>query len=179
MPPASKTLFAPKQLSPFYIMLALAAGTRLEEKVHDITQQKESVKKQNKIYIPALDQIAGYKMMQTGTLETLKTNLFYDYFSELPDVQTLLKLIRITGVDSMENIKMEVFMDKAKTLIKKLEPEYLEKIKLTTQFVEIDRREDNTLGGDQFKGNFGVYNFYKEGTPIPGLEVRLTFSQSK
>ncbi len=179
MPQVSKTLFAPKQLSPFYIMLALAAGTRLEEKVHDITKQKESVKKQNKIYIPELDQIAGYKMMQTGTLETLKTNLFYDDFSELADVTNLLKLIRITGIDSIENIKMEVFMDKAKALIKKLEPEYLKKTKITTQFGEIDKREDNTLGGDQFKGNFGVYNFYKEGILIPGIQVRLTFSKLK
>ena len=179
MPQASKTLFAPKQLSPFYIMLAIAAGTRLEEKVHDMTKQKDLVKKQNKIYIPELDQIAGYKMMQAGTLDTLKTNLFYDDFSELVDIQNLLKLIRITGVDSMDNIKMEVFMDKAKTLIKKLEPEYLKKIKITTRFDEIDKREDNTLGGDQFKGNFGVYNFYKEGILIPGIQVRMTFSKLK
>lgn len=178
----NKDIFAPQELFPIHLLLALAAGTRQEVKQDPITKKESSVTKRNKVYIPDLRMFLGYKIMQAGKLEDLKEKLLFKSFSQNNDFQTVLKLISIKGKEDFSKITT-AFMQKATGEILSLTKKHFFnsgiRILQVKDEVTEKRAEGSVTLGENYKGNYGIYELEVDGKIIEGLRMRLDFTTSK
>lgn len=174
----AKDIIAPKELYPIHILLAIAAGTRQEQVEDLITKKPKIVTKQNKVYIPEIRMFLGFKIMEVGTLDLLKSKLLFDNFSQSEDVQKLLKLICIKGEDDFSKITT-AFMQKADGDIQSLTHQHFYKSGIRVKRADVEKRPEGNTLGDKFKSNYGIYELFEDGELIGNLQVRLAFSTLK
>ncbi|AIL12447.1 hypothetical protein IM40_01170 [Candidatus Paracaedimonas acanthamoebae] len=176
----AKDVFAPKELYPTHILLALAAGTTQGIEQNPITGKDQIVVKYNKVYIPELKMFLGFKIMEAGKLEDLKSKLLFDNFAQSEKVKTLLKLICIKGKGDFSKI-IPTFMQKAQDDIQSLTHEHFHKSRIRIKRDEVEKRPEGNTLGEKYKSNYGIYEIFEEGNsdPIPNLRVRVAFSALK
>ena len=173
----AKDIIAPRELYPLHILLALAAGNRKETRPNPITGTEEQVIKYNKVYIPEIKMVVGFKIMEAGTLDLLKSKLLFDNFSQDESTKILLDLLCIQGND-LSRITPTV-KQKAELNIKSLTQQHWYESGIRIKRVDVEKRPGGNTLGEKFRSNYGIYEFFKDGQLIENLQIRLAFAALK
>ena len=159
IPSKSKNLFAPKELLPVHLLLALLAH---ETKVsrgnfpHPI------------VYLPDCGFYIGYKDMIYSTLNQLKEALKFKSFENNPNLITALELLCICGEEDFKKILNEQDMEVAKSLIQETQTDQWYQTHVKAILSDANERHDaNTVGCSQgqenTKSNSTSYALYYHG----------------
>lgn len=160
----AKDIIAPRELYPLHVLLALAAGNRKETRSNPITGTEEQVIKHNKVFIPEINMVVGFKIMEAGTLDLLKSKLLFDNFSQDESTKILLELLCIQGND-LSRITPTV-KQKAALNIKSLTQQHWYESGIRIKRVDVEKRPEGNTLGENFRSNYGIYEFFKDGQLI-------------
>ncbi len=157
-PSTSENLFAPKELLPIHLLLALLVDEiKTEMNIHSI------------VYIPEINMYLGFKHMQKSKIEDLKKALKFDKFREMRNVKNAITLLSVSKKEDLEKLSIPEDMEMAKQLISEAQAEqwYQTHIKLIRGIAD-KRMDPNTLGvvlkgQEQTQSNLAPYLLYASG----------------
>lgn len=189
--PSSKRIISPSTLGAAELILILAAGTRIEAINNGVS--KLETEKYNKIYFPALKMVVGFKMMETGRLDTLKGLLSFWKF-ELPlrgknvknshreKIDQVKKYLLVKGRKDLKNLTQEALMEGDNAFRNFQADIEAEGIKVNAvRVIDEDKPTDTlakTLEGNRQSRTsvYGIYEIYVNGVRFEeGLSFRLAF----
>jgi hypothetical protein len=173
-PSTSENLFAPKELLPIHLLLALLVDEiKTEMNIHSI------------VYIPEINMYLGFKHMQQSKLEDLKKALKFDRFKTMKNVINAVKLLCVRQEQDLEKLSIPEDMEMAKELISETQEEQWYQTQVKVMRGIPDKRLDpNTLGiiigQEATLSNFAPYALYANGQLVqPEPEANDPFQKLK
>lgn len=158
MPATSQNAFAPEELLPVHLILALLANeTKITTKCpHPI------------VYLPDCDFFIGFKDMIYGKKDDFKKALSYDTFKQMPNILNALELLCVGSEEDFEKIYNLDNIQMAKELLTESQDHQWYQTHIKAMLGGADLRLDpNTLGylqgQESTKSNFATYALYSHG----------------
>ncbi|MBN9413214.1 MAG: hypothetical protein J0H12_04745 [Candidatus Paracaedimonas acanthamoebae] len=147
-------LFAPEELLPVHILLALRADEMTKpNEIHPI------------VYIPSLNMFIGFKGMLYGLKDELKKALKYDEFIQMKNLENALHLLCVRTEEDLKKLRNKNDMKVAEILISETQKQqWYETRKKVKRDDREERRDPNTLATmqkDQIKGTVANIATYK------------------
>lgn len=168
----SKTFFAPEELLPVHILLALLADEiKVSDKTHSI------------VYIPSEKIFIGFMGMLYGKESTLKSSLLFEEFKGMKNVINSLSLLCISTKQDLKKISNKKDMETGEELIRETTKQQWYEARTRVKRTDAEKRpEESTLArfrAQEIQNTESNLATYKLIVPQPKIDDPLPKSKKK